>query len=178
MSTSTNQPSPATSDHRSLFRTLLRPRNIAITIIALFALIQLVPVWAAQTNPPVLAEPTWNSPQTRALAVRACFDCHSNETVWPWYSKIAPASWLVTRHVTEGREKMNFSEWGVAQSREGDERGEGGERGEGEDPADEAVEQIEKGEMPTKDYLLMHANAQLTPDEQQQLIDGLKVSLN
>ncbi len=54
------------------------------TPILLFLLIQLVPVWAVQTNPPVVSEPQWNSPQTRALAVRACFDCHSNQTTWPW----------------------------------------------------------------------------------------------
>jgi hypothetical protein len=47
----------------------------------------------------------------RALAVRACFDCHSNETVWPWYSNIAPASWLTQSDVDEGRKHLNFSEW-------------------------------------------------------------------
>jgi hypothetical protein len=56
-------------------------------------------------------EPRWDGPATRALAVRACYDCHSNETVWPWYSHVAPVSWLTQRDVAEGRRKLNFSEW-------------------------------------------------------------------
>jgi hypothetical protein len=113
----------------------------------------------------VLAEPQWDSPQTRALAVRACFDCHSNETTWPWYSKVAPVSWLVTRHVIEGRQKLNFSAWGVATGRRR------------ENPLEDAVRAIRRGEMPTKDYLLIHADAKLTDAEKQQLIDGLTASL-
>nr|WP_238530489.1 heme-binding domain-containing protein [Oscillochloris trichoides] len=154
-------PSPA--PQASFIRRLLTPRNIAITVIGLLVFIQLIPVWAFQNNPPVLDEPAWDSPQTRALAVRACFDCHSNETVWPWYSKIAPVSWLVTRHVSEGREHMNFSEWSRMR--------------EPYEAAEESAELIREAEMPTKDYLLMHPEARLTPEEQQQLIQGLAASL-
>jgi Haem-binding domain len=53
----------------------------------------------------------WDAPETRELAVRACFDCHSNETVWPWYSHVAPISWLVWSDVVRGRKELNFSEW-------------------------------------------------------------------
>ena len=61
-----------------------------------FLLIQFVPYGRSHTNPPVLSEPAWDSPETRVLAQTACFDCHSNETDWsPWYTKVAPASWLV-----------------------------------------------------------------------------------
>ena len=68
---------------------------IVVAVLAgLFLAIQFVPYGRDHSNPPVIGEPTWNSPETRALAVRACFDCHSNETVWPWYSNIAPVSWL------------------------------------------------------------------------------------
>ena len=73
--------------------------------------VQVIPYGRDHTNPPVAAEPLWDSPQTRDLAVRACFDCHSNETEWPWYSNVAPISWLVQRDVEEGREELNFSEW-------------------------------------------------------------------
>ena len=66
-------------------------RGFVIVIVGFLA-IQLVPYGRTHTNPPVTAEPAWDSPQTRALAVRACFDCHSNETVWPWYTSIAPIS--------------------------------------------------------------------------------------
>ena len=80
---------------------------------AAFLLIQLVPYGHAHDNPPVAAEPNWDSPQTRELAQRACFDCHSNETTWPWYSNVAPVSWLVQHDVDEGREYLNFSRWGL-----------------------------------------------------------------
>ncbi|HMQ55423.1 MAG TPA: heme-binding domain-containing protein, partial [Anaerolineae bacterium] len=80
-----------------------------------FIAIQLVPV--DRTNPPVVAEPAWDSPTTRAYAERASFDCHSNETKWPWYAYVAPISWQVA-DVHESREKFNISEW---PSGEGDE---------------------------------------------------------
>ena len=58
-----------------------------------------------------MREPVWESPETRALAVNACFDCHSNLTRWPWYSRIAPVSWILWYDVTEGRQHLNFTEW-------------------------------------------------------------------
>jgi hypothetical protein len=67
--------------------------------------IQVIPYGRSHTNPPVTGEPAWDSPKTRELAVRACYDCHSNQTVWPWYSHIAPISWLVQQDVDEGRRK-------------------------------------------------------------------------
>ncbi len=84
-----------------------------VLVVGLIA-IQLVPYGRNHTNPPVQSEPNWDSPETRALAERACFECHSNETAWPWYSNIAPVSWLVQHDVDEGREKLNFSEWSTA----------------------------------------------------------------
>lgn len=138
---------------------------IAIPVVG-FILIQLIPVWALQTNPAVVAEPKWDSPETRALAKRACFDCHSNETVWPWYSRVAPISWLVTFDTVRGRRELNFSEWGVVRG-----EGEGGEGGE------EVGEVIERGEMPPSNYLTLHPDAKLTEAEKQQLIQGLQASL-
>jgi hypothetical protein len=122
---------------------------------------QLIPT--VHDNPPVLSEPKWNSPQTRALAKRACFDCHSKETVWPWYSYVAPVSWFVTHNVQEGRASLNFSEWGMS----------GGEGGEG---GGESGEAIMYGSMPPADYVAQHPQAQLTDAEKQQLIDGLAAS--
>ena len=84
---------------------------IVLIGLVLFALIQLVPYGRSHKNPPVVQEPNWDA-QTRAIAKKACFDCHSNEVVWPWYSNIAPVSWLVQRDVDEGRRHLNFSEWG------------------------------------------------------------------
>jgi len=111
-------------------------------------------------NPPVVKEPGWDTQQTRNLARRACFDCHSNETRWPWYSHVAPTSWLVQRDVDEGREKLNFSEW----QREQEE-------------ADEAAEVVTEGEMPPWFYLPLHSDARLTPAETPDLASGLRASV-
>jgi mono/diheme cytochrome c family protein len=70
--------------------------GVLITVLLFFLVIQLLPLGKQHTNPPVLQEPAWDSQQTRQLAQRACFDCHSNETVWPWYGTVAPVSWLIT----------------------------------------------------------------------------------
>ncbi len=142
---------------------------LLLSPIALFIAIQLLPVWLAQTNPAVVAEPKWASQQTRDLAQRACFDCHSNETVWPWYSRVAPVSWLVTNDVVDGRRTLNFSEWGVA-----------GTSKLGNNPskaARELEEKISRGSMPPGKYLLIHPTAKLSEAEKQQLIDGLLASI-
>lgn len=124
---------------------------IGIGIIA----IQFIPI--DRTNPPVANEPAWNTPETRALMEKACFDCHSNETKWPWYAQVAPVSWYIARHVHEGRHKINYSEWNPNQE-------------------NESVEVILKGKMPPKSYLLIHPEARLTEAETKQLIAGLRTS--
>jgi len=131
---------------------------VAIGVVVL-ALSQLL-VAPLKTNPPVVSEPKWDSPQTRALAVRACFDCHSNETVWPWYSNIPPISWLVISDTLRGRTQLNFSEWSQGGRRTG-----------------EMSEVIQEGRMPPWFYLPMHPNALLSGLEKQQLISGLSLSL-
>ena len=123
-----------------------------------FLLSQFVPYGRDHSNPPVQNEPEWDSLETRALVERACLDCHSNETVWPWYSNVAPISWLVQRDTMEGREELNFSEWGT--------------RGEGEE-GEEMRESILEGEMPLPVYLITHPEARLSELEQAQLIEGL-----
>lgn len=127
-----------------------------IGLAGLLVLVQAVPYGRAHDNPPVSAEPAWDSPATRDLAVRACYDCHSNETAWPWYTNVAPVSWLTTRDVEEGRRKLNFSEWGI-----------------GEQEADEMIEVVEEGEMPPVFYRWMHPNARLSEVERLALIRGL-----
>jgi cytochrome c551/c552 len=74
----------------SLVRAL---RWLGIGLVAALLILQVVPYGRRHTNPPGRVEPRWDAPATRTLAVRACFDCHSNETVWPWYSHVAPISW-------------------------------------------------------------------------------------
>ena len=145
-----------------------------------FVGIQFVPV--DKSNPPVVSEPKWDSPQTKALVERACFDCHSNQTKWPWYSNIAPVSWMLAHNVHEGRSKLNFSELGATKGQinreQGGEEGEGGERGErGEGiEMNELVRSIEKGSMPPRDYVTLHPEARLTDAEVKSLIAGLKAT--
>jgi hypothetical protein len=134
---------------------------ILIGLVVLGLLIQLIPLPGRGNNPPVLSEPNWDNPQTRLLAKRACFDCHSNETVWPWYSYVAPVSWLVYNDTMQGRSRLNFSEWNSRSQR----------------GAGEITEKIQEGEMPPAIYLPMHPAARLTSAEKQQLITGLNNSL-
>lgn len=150
---------------------------LIFALIGAFLAIQLIPVWLLQRNPPVVAEPQWDSVQTRELAQRACFDCHSNETVWPAYSRVAPISWLVTLDTLRGRRALNFSEWGQPRASEGffTESGEAGERG--ERSGGEAAETVSEGSMPPAIYLLTQPQARLTDAEKQQLITGLRASL-
>lgn len=72
---------------------------------------QFVPYGRDRVNPPVVAEPAWDSAETRTLARQACFDCHSNETEWPVYASVAPVSWLIEHDISKGRAALNFSEW-------------------------------------------------------------------
>ena len=125
-----------------------------------FLLIQLIPYGRNHTNPPVTQEPAWDTPQTRELVKRACFDCHSNETTWPWYSNIAPVSWLVFRDVVDGRRRLNFSEWHRPRFRSGD-----------------MVGIVLEGEMPPSFYLPLHPSARLSASEKQLLVKGLTATL-
>ncbi|MBK9050100.1 MAG: heme-binding domain-containing protein [Chloroflexi bacterium] len=125
-------------------------------VLLAFIVIQLVPYGRDHENPPIAAEPTWDSPQTRQLFMTACGDCHSYETVWPWYSNIAPVSWLVQRDVEEGRAEFNISRWG-----------------QGENEAGEAAETVREGEMPPPIFLVTHPEARLSSADEQTLIRGL-----
>jgi len=123
---------------------------------ALIILLQLVPYGRNHVNPPVIAEPAWDSPNTRTLFMQTCGDCHSNETIWPWYSNVAPVSWILYNHVEEGRSQFNVSAWGYQ-----------------ENEAEEAVELYIHGEMPPKSYLPAHPEARLSGEARQALIDGM-----
>ena len=121
----------------------------------LLILIQVIPFGHTHNNPAVTKEPAWDSPQTRELFRRACFDCHSNQTTWPWYSNVAPISWLLQRDVNGGRRHLNFTQWDQAQRHGGD-----------------VSAQVKTGEMPPWFYLPMHPDAKLTDAEKQALMDG------
>ncbi len=139
---------------------------LGVVGVLLLLCVLVVPPLLFQNNPPVSQEPPWDSPQTRSLAQRACFDCHSNQTRWPLYDKVPPGSWLAVFDTIRGRRHLNFSEWGIAQT--------GGEGGEGRG---DMAHVIQDGSMPPSLYTLVHPDARLTPQEQQQLIDGLQKTL-
>ena len=131
---------------------------LAIGVIVTVALaIQLVPYGREHANPPVTMEPSWDSPITRDLVVEACFDCHSNQVVWLWYSNIAPVSWWVQDHVDEGRSELNFSEWDRNQ-----------------EEANESAETVLEGEMPPSYYKPWSRMSQTELDT---LVAGLEATL-
>ncbi len=126
----------------------------------LMLVIQLVPYGHDHDNPPVRVEPRWDSPATRALVVDACYDCHSNQTEWPWYSNVAPVSWLVQSDVEKGRALLNFSEF----DRPYEEAG-------------EAADEVLEGEMPIWFYTWLHPHARLDAAETARLAAGLRNTL-
>jgi hypothetical protein len=134
--------------------------KILLWIAVAFAAIQLVPFGHSHTNPAVTKETAWDSTGTSDLVRRACYDCHSNQTVWPWYSNIAPVSWLVQRDVNEGRRHLNFSEWQQPGRH-----------------AKDVAEQVKEGEMPPWFYRPMHPAARLTDEEKLALMAGAEKSL-
>lgn len=119
-------------------------------LLAAFLAIQFVPV--DRSNPPVEGDVPASS-EVKAVLKRACYDCHSNETVWPLYSYIAPASWMVAKDVREGRDHLNFSTWPQIDTQEQIEK------------MHEVWEEVADGEMPPWFYTPVHRDAQLTSED-------------
>ena len=112
----------------------------------------------ARTNPEVDPSQSIHAslplhPVVASALARACNDCHSNLTTWPWYSKVAPASWLVVSDVGRGRRALNFSEWNSLSFEKRQKL------------LPEICEEIAEREMPTEEYLLLHPRARLTRAE-------------
>ena len=124
-------------------------------------LIQFIPFGHTRSNPPTVSEPNWSSQQARALVKEHCFQCHSNETHWTWYSNIAPGSWLIAFDVIEGRQKFNFSNWNKKPGE-----------------LNEMVAAIQEGEMPPPQYWIVHPSARMNAQQKQDLIQALKTSVN
>ncbi len=135
-------------------------RRALFALAGLLVLAQLVPYGRDHSNPPVLSEPLWDSARTRQLVADACFDCHSNRTRWPWYTNVAPASWLIQRDVDRGREELNFSRWRQSQPE-----------------VEEIFETVSEGEMPPRSYELIQGTARLSGSERSELLRGLRASL-
>ena len=129
-------------------------RIAALVLLVFLVAIQFIPV--ERTNPPVRREIHWDSPEVADLARRACYDCHSNETVWPWYSYVAPISWRVTDHVNHGRRHLNFSEWNTSQ-----------------EDLNDILASVKGEEMPLEDYLWLHPEAVLDGEMRTDFIQGM-----
>jgi len=134
---------------------------IFAALVAVFALLQLTN--PPRTNPPVasghdLMATNAPPPEIAVLLHTACYNCHSHETEWPWYSRVAPVSWLVANDVTRGRERLDFSEW----PRELPERA--------AKRLERISEEVDYKDMPPAKYTLLHPEARLTADQRRQLM--------
>jgi len=129
---------------------------LAAGVVAVFLLIQLVPYGRDHTNPSGGRPISWNSPRTEELMRGACMDCHSNETQWPWFSNVAPVSWLVQRDVEEGRDRLNLSTDAPE--------------------VEEMIHAIDEGEMPPLQYKPTHPGARLSDSEKRELTRGLQAT--
>jgi hypothetical protein len=137
-------------------------KRILLGLLIVFVLIQLYR--PSRENPPVdqakTIEQSIAIPQNvETVLSRSCNDCHSSKTIWPWYSSIAPMSWLLADHVKDGRKELNFSEWGDFSARRKRRKFE------------EICEQVNKGHMPIDSYVWLHRDAKLSPAERNLLCD-------
>ncbi len=138
---------------------MTRTKIILIVIVGLFIIMQLIPL--NQTNPPVIQDAS--APvDIKMILKTSCYDCHSNETEWPWYSRIAPGSFLITHDVVKGRKHLNFSEFSDMDVFDST------------DVANEILEVLEEGEMPIIPYLLLHPGASLSDSQTKALMGWVK----
>jgi hypothetical protein len=131
-------------------------RKALLVALLLVIGIQLIPV--PRENPPVVA-PITVPDDVRAVLENSCNDCHSNLTEWPWYSRVAPVSWLVYKDVKKGRDELNFSEWGDYSDRRRNHK------------LEEIEEKVTDKQMPLKIYLRMHPDAALSVADAETLIE-------
>ncbi len=134
------------------------PKRAGLALLVLLVLSQAVR--PARTNPPIHPDKTLlamgrQPADVGAIFARACNDCHSSLTRWPWYSNVAPISWMLADHVKDGRRELSFSTWG-----DYDERRKGRK-------LQEICTQVREGEMPPWSYVLLHADAKLVDDDRQ-----------
>jgi hypothetical protein len=139
-------------------------RKLSKLILVLFAFVflgmQFVPTATMPKSSATTAAPRMTdviNPQVRAILERSCQDCHSSRTTWPWYSHVAPVSWIVSKHVSEGREVLDFSEWA-------DQPPSGYER-------TMMCNAVSSGEMPLPEYTVIHRHARLSKRDAEMICD-------
>ncbi len=147
---------------------LKRSSYVLLTLLIVFVLVQFIPV--SKVNPTSEASADMinllSPPTNIANAIKnSCYDCHSNNTVYPWYASVAPVSWVVVNHVKEGRSELNFSEWANLDPKKAAHK------------LDECKEVIEEGEMPLAGYVALHAKAKLDETTKQALLTWINEQL-
>ncbi len=120
---------------------------------------------ASQISPDDITKKMNVPDNVNSIMKRACYDCHSNHTVWPWYTAVAPASWLVNDDVVKGRKKMNFSEWGKIPDAKKEAR------------LSEVCELIKSDEMPLPKYLLLHGDAKLSQADKDAICQWVDIEI-
>lgn len=134
-----------------------RVKWTAVGIVAVLILIQIIQ--PSRTNPAVVPSQALEAhvpvpPEVLAVMKRSCYDCHSNSTVWPWYSRVAPISWYVARDVNVARRHINLQNW-EAQINEQ----------EAKEHLGLVCKQVREGKMPPADYRFMHKGTDVSPEE-------------
>lgn len=144
-------------------------RNILIGIVALFLLMQLFridkSIKPVDSRKDVIAMTQPNG-DVSSLLKTACYDCHSNQPSYPWYTNIAPVSWWIKHHIDEGQHELNFSEWGSYSEKRKNHK------------LEECIEMIEEGEMPMASYTWMHKEAKLTDAQKLKLVEFFRAMKN
>lgn len=141
-------------------KTQIMKKKILLVLLAAFIVMQFFRI--DTTNPTFEAKNDFiamtNPPEEVTQILRAaCYDCHSHETKYPWYSQVAPISWWVKHHIDEGKEHLNFSEWGTYSEKKADHK------------LEECAEEVEEGEMPLESYTWVHGEAKLSSDQKETL---------
>ena len=137
-------------------------KRVVIALAILFLAAQVIR--PNMTNPPVDESRTLHakaqvSPEVYAIMERACNDCHSNKTAWPWYSQVAPVSWYLSRHVDEGRRELNISDWAKNDNKRATRK------------LGDICDQVKTGQMPLSSYVVIHPSAKLSEADKQKLCE-------
>ncbi|WP_291402417.1 heme-binding domain-containing protein [Daejeonella sp.] len=144
-------------------------KKILLAFLIIFILIQF---FRPDKNQSTLASPNDifasfpASESTKQLVQTSCYDCHSNNTVYPWYSEIQPLAWWLADHVNEGKSELNFSEFLTYKPKKADHK------------LEEVIEMIQEGEMPLKSYTLIHSNARLSEAQKTEIINWAQTIRN
>lgn len=143
-----------------------RTRKILIGILVVFVIIQFFKpaknISAAETPNDIFVHYPAND-TLKQLIKTSCYDCHSNNTRYPWYSNIQPVAWFLNSHVEEGKSKINFAEFASYAPKKADHK------------LEELIDEVKAGDMPLKSYTLIHRDANLNSDQRKAIIQWVEV---